>query len=219
MAHQPKAEHVEQEHHANPITLAGSDTLVMDDDTIRLLAERIPDLDRTLEGAQRATNFEHDMTPAQAWKMYPKAIMFSMVISLAIVMEGYDLTLIASFFAYKSFQEKFGVLVESGPSAGEHQVTPNWQAGLQNGAQVGEIIGLLLAGYLADRFGYRKTLLGCLFMIICTIFLQFFAQNVEMLLAGEILCGLPWGAFQTLTTTYAAEVSPIALRGYLTTYS
>ena len=29
---------------------------------------------------------------------------------------------------------------------------------------------------------------------------------------------MPWGAFQTLTTTYAAEVCPVALRAYLTTY-
>ena len=34
----------------------------------------------------------------------------------------------------------------------------------------------------------------------------------------QILCGLPWGTFQTLTTTYAAEVCPVALRPYLTTY-
>lgn len=218
MALQPKTEHVETEDHTNHHALTGSDTLVMDEQVMQLMSERIPNLDRVLEGAQRASNFEHNMTPAQAWKMYPKAIIFSMVISLAIVMEGYDLTLIASFFAYKSFQDKFGVPVTSGADAGEHQVTPNWQAGLQNGAQVGEILGLMFAGYLADRFGYRKTLLGCLCMLICTIFLQFFAQNVQMLLAGEILCGVPWGAFQTLTTTYAAEVSPIALRPYLTTY-
>lgn len=31
-------------------------------------------------------------------------------------------------------------------------------------------------------------------------------------------CGLPWGVFQTLTATYAAEVCPVALRAYLTTY-
>jgi len=30
--------------------------------------------------------------------------------------------------------------------------------------------------------------------------------------------GLPWGVFQTLTTSYAAEVAPIVLRPYLTTY-
>ena len=39
-----------------------------------------------------------------------------------------------------------------------------------------------------------------------------------MLLAGEILCGIPWGVFQTITTAYAAEVTPVALRPYLTTY-
>jgi SP family general alpha glucoside:H+ symporter-like MFS transporter len=76
----------------------------------------------------------------------------------------------------------------------------------------------MIAGLLADRFGYRKTMLGALFMITGAIFLLFFAQNISMLMAGEILCGIPWGAFQTLTTTYAAEVAPIVLRPYLTTY-
>jgi SP family general alpha glucoside:H+ symporter-like MFS transporter len=61
-------------------------------------------------------------------------------------------------------------------------------------------------------------MLGALFMITGAIFLLFFAQNIGMLMAGEILCGIPWGAFQTLTTTYAAEVAPIILRPYLTTF-
>lgn len=39
-----------------------------------------------------------------------------------------------------------------------------------------------------------------------------------MLLVGEILCGLPWGVFQTITTAYAAEVTPTPLRPFLTTY-
>ena len=39
-----------------------------------------------------------------------------------------------------------------------------------------------------------------------------------MLLVGEILCGLPWGVFQTITTAYAAEVTPVVLRPYLCTY-
>jgi MFS transporter, SP family, general alpha glucoside:H+ symporter len=57
-----------------------------------------------------------------------------------------------------------------------------------------------------------------LIFMVGAIFLLFFAQNIGMLLAGEILCGLPWGAFQTLTTTYAADVAPIALRPLLTTF-
>ncbi|KAK9319363.1 hypothetical protein V1517DRAFT_332860 [Lipomyces orientalis] len=218
MARQTQSEHIEHEDHVHPIVTTGTAALAVDEHIMQRMAERIPNLNQVLEGAQRASNFEHNMTPAQAWAMYPKATLFSMVISLAIVMEGYDLTLIGSFFAYPSFKDKFGEVVTTGSAAGERQVTPAWQAGLQNGAQVGEILGLMFAGYLADRFGYKKTLLGCLIMLICTIFIQFFAQNIQMLLAGGILCGVPWGAFQTLTTTYAAEVSPIALRPYLTTY-
>jgi len=32
------------------------------------------------------------------------------------------------------------------------------------------------------------------------------------------LCGIPWGIFQTLTTAYAAEIAPTAMRGYLTSW-
>lgn len=39
----------------------------------------------------------------------------------------------------------------------------------------------------------------------------------ELLIAG-ILCGVPWGIFQTLCITYASECCPVALRGYLTTW-
>lgn len=39
-----------------------------------------------------------------------------------------------------------------------------------------------------------------------------------MLLVAEILCGLPWGVFQTITTAYASEVTPTPLRPFLTTY-
>ena len=39
-----------------------------------------------------------------------------------------------------------------------------------------------------------------------------------MLFAAGILSGIPWGAFQTLTTTYAADVCPIPLRPILTTF-
>jgi SP family general alpha glucoside:H+ symporter-like MFS transporter len=58
----------------------------------------------------------------------------------------------------------------------------------------------------------------CLFLVAAFTTIFFTAPNVETLLVAEILCGIPWGIFQTLTITYASEVCPIALRGYLTTY-
>jgi len=58
----------------------------------------------------------------------------------------------------------------------------------------------------------------CLVLICAFTAIFFTAQDVNALLAGEILCGIPWGIFQTLTITYASEVCPVSLRGYLTTY-
>ena len=93
-----------------------------------------------------------------------------------------------------------------------------WQAGLSNGAACGEIIGLLINGWASEKFGYRYTILVCLVLISAWTAIFFTAQNVVSLLMAEILCGIPWGVFQTLTITYASEVCPVALRGYLTTY-
>ena len=60
--------------------------------------------------------------------------------------------------------------------------------------------------------------MACLILVCAFTAIFFTAPNVQALLAAEILCGVPWGVFQTLTVTYASEVCPVALRGYLTTY-
>ena len=164
--------------------------------------------------AETATALEKSMGIFEAIRKYPKAVTYSMILSLCVIMEGYDTALLGSFYGLPQFRERFGVQLADG----DWQLTASWQSGLQNGTQVGQMIGLLFAGLLADRYGYRKTLLGALVMTIGFIFMFFFAQNVGMLFAAELLCGLPWGAFQTLTTTYAADVTPIPLRPILTTY-
>lgn len=101
---------------------------------------------------------------------------------------------------------------------GSWEIPARWQAGLSNGAYCGEVIGLFINGWVAERFGYRYTLLASMVWLTGFITLFFTAQNVETLLAAEILCGIPWGIFQTITISYASEVCPVGLRGYLTTY-
>ena len=98
-----------------------------------------------------------------------------------------DTVLISSFFAFPPFNRKFGV--EYAP--GKFQVTAPWQSGLSNGARVGEILGLLINGIVAERYGYRFTMIGSLIAMIAFIFIPFFAQNVETLVAGTVLMGIP----------------------------
>ena len=76
----------------------------------------------------------------------------------------------------------------------------------------------MATGILQDHYGFKKTIGGAMVAVIAFLFILFFAQNLPMLLVGEILCGLPWGVFQTITTAYASEVMPVVLRNYLTTY-
>ena len=165
---------------------------------------------RASEAAAKETN----MSFLANIKLYSKAVAFSMILSTCIIMDGYDKNLLQRLFAFAPFQRRYS---EQQPD-GSYQLSASWQAGLANGVSVGEIIGLFVNGWASERFGYRKTVLFFLGAVTAFIFVLFFAPGVEVLLVGEILCGIPWGVFQTLTTVYAAEVCPVNLRGYLTTY-
>lgn len=136
-----------------------------------------------IRNAKAATDKEHHMTLLQGIKLYPKAVGWSMLISLCIAMEGFDLCLLGTFYAMPQFRKKYGEQLPDGT----YQVTAPWQAGLSNGAVVGEIIGLLINGYVSERFGYRYTVIACLAMVTGFIAIFFTAQSVEVLQVGEIL--------------------------------
>ena len=189
--------------------------LTLSDTTVRKASVANPEFAVLNNDARAGADAEKDRSIMQAIRLYPKAAAWSVLLSTAIVMEGYDTLLLANFFALPSFNNKFGIY---DPVTKSYQISAAWKSGLTNGASVGEILGLFATGIIQDRIGYRKTLMGALSLVICFIFITFFAVDLPMLLAGEILCGIPWGVFQTITTAYASEVCPIQLRAYLTTY-
>ncbi|KAM4061147.1 major facilitator superfamily protein [Hirsutella rhossiliensis] len=168
----------------------------------------------TAEEAAAATEAERNMGLVKSLKVYKKACLWSVFLSTCIILEGYDIVILNNLYAYPPFKRKFGVE----QSDGSFELTAAWQSGLSNGALCGQILGLFFNGIIAERIGYRKTLIGALVGCIGFIFILVFAESLPMLLVGEILIGIPWGVFQTLTTTYAAEVCPTHLRAYLTTY-
>ena len=190
--------------------------ITLDTSVVHTLATSNPKVAVLSSEAKLATDAEHNLSIRDAIKRYPKAVAWSILFSTAIIMEGYDTVLVSSFFAYPSFQKQFGKPDANNP--GSYQVSAPWQSGLSNGARVGEIFGLFINGILAEAFGMKRTMIGTLAVLCGFIFISFFATNVQTLLAAEILMGIPWGVFQTLTTSYAAEVCPVALRCYLTTY-
>ncbi|KAF1816996.1 putative MFS alpha-glucoside transporter [Eremomyces bilateralis CBS 781.70] len=171
-------------------------------------------LDFIIRDAKAATDKERKMTLMQGIRLYPKAVAWSILISTCIAMEGYDICLINNFYGFPEFKKKYGEQLPDGT----WEIPARWQSGLSNGANVGEIIGLFINGWVSEKFGYRYTVMACLILIIGFTAIFFTAQTVVHLLVAEILCGIPWGVFQTLTITYASEVCPVPLRGYLSTY-
>ena len=61
--------------------------------------------------------------------------------------------------------------------------------------------------------------MGGLIGLTAAISIVFFATGVEMLLVGQILCGIPWGIFATSAPAYASEMLPMTLRVYFTSWT
>ncbi|KAI3558158.1 sugar porter family MFS transporter [Colletotrichum abscissum] len=165
---------------------------------------------------QDAINAERNMTPRDAIRAYPMAVFWSLVVSLCVIMEGYDTILIGSFFAHPEFAKKFG---DGKDNEGRDQLSALWQAVLGNSSTFGCIIGVIANGFLVERCGQKTALISSLFVLSGCIFITFFATNKTMLMLGQIACGLPWGVFASSAPAYASEVLPLTLRVYLTTWT
>ncbi|KAI0481132.1 putative general alpha-glucoside permease [Xylariaceae sp. FL0804] len=168
-------------------------------------------------GARAAARAEKEMTLRQALASNRKAVLWSLLFTTSIVMEGFDLALLSGFYAFPQFLKAYGELNAAGD---KYELPPSWQTALSAGAMVGQIAGLSAAGLVAQRVGYRRTMAGALVLMAACVFVPFFARGSRaLLLAGEVLQGVPWGVFETMPAAYASEVAPLALRPYLTTWA
>ncbi|KAK0120541.1 hypothetical protein ONS96_010746 [Cadophora gregata f. sp. sojae] len=169
-----------------------------------------------VENAAVGSDLEHELAPWAAIKAYPMAVFWCLMVSMCVVMEGYDLILIGNFYAYPAFAKKYGEYVAE---TNNYQLTAPWQVALGNASGIGAFFGVLANGYLVDIFGKKKLLLCSLVVLSCFISMTFKADTKVILLLGEMLCGLPWGVFATTAPAYASEVLPLSLRVYMTSYT
>ncbi|KAK6205957.1 hypothetical protein LQW54_008020 [Pestalotiopsis sp. IQ-011] len=149
----------------------------------------VGDKDMVVEETTTAMYDERNMTLMEGFLFWKKAIAFSFFISLAVIMEGYDTSLMNNFFPFPKFKNKFGDEVD--PDGGR-LVSARWQTIILNGTQVGCIIGLVLNGYLSEWLGYKKTMVATMTAMVAAIFIPFFSTSLNMYLAGGFIQGLPW---------------------------
>lgn len=76
--------------------------------------------------ALHAAKDEKEMTSWKALRLYPKAVGWSVVLSSALIMEGYDLALLGSLYGNEQFKRKYGRQGDNGVWA----VEAKWQTAL-----------------------------------------------------------------------------------------
>lgn len=202
----PSVAHIDDAHNADPAASIHSDLSSKHDITHKEIL---------LQDAKDASQDEHELTLSSAFKYYKGAILWAIVLSGTIIMEGYDNILMSSFFGYPSFQHKYGEPVEGSDN---YELPGSWQSALGAASSVGLVLGVFINGYITEKWGHRRVIMVSLVFMSAFIFIIFFAPSVQVLFVGQLMCGIPWGVFATMGPTYSSEVCPMALRGYLTAY-
>ena len=130
--------------------------------------------------------------------------------SSTIIMESYDVFLMGSFVALPGFVNEYGIVNPAKPT--EMVIATKWQQALQMSGQLGALIGVMIAGPITSRIGYRyATLLG-LGLLNLFIFVFYFANSLGVMFAAQLLEGIPWGIFIANAPAYCSEIVPIKLR-------
>ncbi|WWC65493.1 uncharacterized protein I303_108111 [Kwoniella dejecticola CBS 10117] len=168
-----------------------------------------------LDGAVEAERLEHAMTIWESVFEYKGAVFWSFIVSMCIVMEGYDLALVGNLIALEGFRERYGEYVNAQQG---YQISAAWQSAVTQAPTIGAVFGVLASAQAASHFGYKWTLQASMVLMFGAIFIVFFSNSLPVLFAGQFVSGIPWGAFSVIPTAYASEVAPIRLRAVLTTY-
>ncbi|KAH6665293.1 putative sugar transporter [Plectosphaerella plurivora] len=158
--------------------------------------------------AIEAENAEHNLGVLQAVREYPMAATWAFVMSCTIIMESYCVFLMGNFVALEAFCKAYGIQ----DAKGKWTLTSEWQSALQMGGPIGAIIGVVLAGPLTSKIGYRWATITGLMLLNAFNFILYFGDSLPVFLVSQLTAGVPWGIFIANAPAYCSEIVPIPLR-------
>jgi len=92
-------------------------------------------------------------------------------------------------------------------------LSPTMQGVVVAIALAGAAVGAAIVGYLSDRAGRRRVILGAGLLFILGAVISAMAPGVAVLVIGRFFVGLAIGVASMLTPLYLAEISPAQDRG------
>ena len=124
--------------------------------------------------------------------------------SLDALLLGYDIGVVSGILVFIQDQFKLSLLE-----------TGNFAAALNAAA----IVGALVSGYIADKFGRKPALFVSSLMFTTGSFLMAAANDYKSLLIGRYVQGYGVGAGLLISPMFISEIAPPAFRGSLVTLS
>jgi MFS transporter, SP family, general alpha glucoside:H+ symporter len=124
-------------------------------------------------------------------------------------MEAYCVFLMGSFIALPAFAKRFG---NYNADQDKYFIAASWQSAFQCGGPVGAFIGCFIAGPITSKVGYRWATIGGLMLLNVFILVFYFGDSLGVLLASQLLEGIPWGIFIANSPAYCSEIVPMRLR-------
>ena len=128
--------------------------------------------------------------------------LISIVAALGGLLFGYDTAVISGAIGY--IETKFNL-------------TPALKGWAASSAIWGCVAGVMVAGYLADRFGRKKVLLGSAVLFAVSAIGSALPQNLTQFVCARLIGGLGVGAASMISPLYISEVAPAENRGRLGT--
>ncbi|KAH7132465.1 general substrate transporter [Dendryphion nanum] len=158
-----------------------------------------------IETAQDNAHFEQ-LSGIEATAASRAAWLISITVSLGGLLFGYDTGYISS------------VLVTIGTSLG-HELSSSEQELVTSLTSGGALVGAVLAGLTADRFGRKMPVWSaCIVFVIGTI-LQTASYSVPQFAVGRFVVGLGVGSAAMIVPLYISELAPAKYRGRMVAFN
>ncbi|KAF5092675.1 hypothetical protein D0Z03_002750 [Geotrichum reessii] len=124
--------------------------------------------------------------------------------SLGGLVYGYNQGMFGQIMSMHSFAERINI---------ESISNPTTRGLLTAILELGAWIGAMCNGYLADKYGRKKSVVIAVFVFCIGVIVQACAKNKDYILGGRFVTGLGVGSLSMLVPLYNAELSPPEIRG------
>lgn len=134
-------------------------------------------------------------------KVNKNVFLWSIIVALGGFLFGFDTAVISG--VEKHIQNLF-------------QLTPFWHGFTISSALIGTVIGALISGKPADRYGRKPILFVIAALYVISAIGSALASNVSLFIIFRFLGGIGVGASSVVAPMYIAEISPAKIRGRMT---